>query len=547
MNIKHLKQYQKLALFLYKYGTSDLVKHSGLTDALGNELEAKSEVKDVQPEELVNDIKELGPAFIKFGQLLSTRPDLLPPAFIEALSHLQDDIDPFPYQEVEQIVQEELGERISKAFLTFSEKPLASASLGQVHRAQLRSGKEVVVKVQRPNIRSRIVEELDVLQHAASFLEKNTAIGQQFECEQLVNNFRKTLLRELNYNKEAEQMRMLHHNLKEFEQLHIPLAVDDYTTGRILTMEYLPGRKVTEISGVSKTEMDGHAIADTLFQAYLKQIVVDGFMHADPHPGNIHLLEDNRLALLDIGMVAYISEDIREKYLQLLLALGEAKGDKVVRILSDMSRQREDADPESFRAEVGAMVQENRNTTMQDLQTGQVIFAIIKTAGACGYLLPVELSLVAKALLNLDQVSKELAPDFSPNKAIREHAMALMRRHMWQELKPENFFSSVLESKKLLETLPERTNKIMHKLAENELEIKVNAFDERHMMVGLQKIANRITMGLILAALVVGSSLLMRVPTPFTIFGYPGLAIICFLLAAVGAVWLLVRTLLSDE
>ena len=547
MKLSHLNQYRKLALFLYKYGTSDLVKHSGLTDALGEDLESEPTATNVDPDEMVTDIKELGPAFIKLGQLLSTRPDLLPKPFIDALTHLQDDIDPFPYEDVERIVQEEIGERISKAFNYFEEIPLASASLGQVHRAELRSGKEVVVKIQRPGIRKQVLEELEVLEHAASFLEKNTETGAQFECVRLVENFRKTLLRELNYYKEAEQMRMLHHNLKEMELLVIPLPVDDYSSDKVLTMEYLKGKKVTCISGVSKTELDGTALADTLFKAYLKQIIVDGFMHADQHPGNIHLMENGKLALLDIGIVAYISEEYRQRYLQLLLALSEGKGDKVGDILMNMSKKKDDADEQNFRDTIGDLVQENRNTTMEDLQTGRVIFAMIKAAGESGYLLPVELSLVAKALLNLDQVSRALAPDFSPNKAIREHAAGLMQRHMLHELKPENFFSTLLESKKLMETLPERANKIIHNLAENQLEFKIKAFDERHLMVGLQKIANRITMGLILAALVVGSALLMKVPTAFTMFGYPGLAMICFLLAAVVAIWLLVKTVTSDE
>ncbi|MAN03847.1 MAG: ABC transporter [Owenweeksia sp.] len=547
MKLSHLRQYQKLASFLYKYGTSDLVKHSGLTDALDFEPEEKEAVLDVKPEELVQDIKDMGPAFIKFGQLLSTRPDLLPAPFIKALEHLQDDIEPFSYEEAEELVQEELGERISKAFHYFEEEPLAAASLGQVHRAQLRSGVEVVVKIQRPGIRKRVMEDLEVLETAAGFLERNTSFGSRFELVRLVENFRKTLLRELDYTKEAEYMRMLQRNLVEFDHIVVPMAVGDYTSSRVLTMEYLPGKKITAISGITKTELDGDTLADELFRAYLKQIVVDGFMHADPHPGNIHLMPDGRLALLDVGMVAFISESMRQKYLQLLLALSEAKSDKVVQLLIDMSKQKENTNVSGFRDSISDLVQQNRNVTMQSLQTGRILFAIIQAAGENGYLLPVELSLVAKALLNLDQVSKTLAPDFAPNKAIRKHAMDIMRRHMWSELAPENFFDSVLESKRLIETLPERLNKILHKASENELRFKIDAFDERHMMVGLQKIANRITMGLILAALVVGSALLMRVPTSFTIFGYPGLAIVCFLLAVVGALWLLIRTVLSDE
>ncbi|MGB0178173.1 MAG: ABC1 kinase family protein, partial [Owenweeksia sp.] len=237
MKLSHLRQYQKLASFLYKYGTSDLVKHSGLTDALGSDVGEKEKITDIKPEELVQDIKDMGPAFIKFGQLLSTRPDLLPAPFIKALQHLQDNIDPFPYEEAEKIVQEELGERISKAFRYFDQKPIAAASLGQVHRAQLLGGQEVVVKVQRPGIRKQVLEDLEVLQTAAGFLERNTGFGSRFECVRLVENFRKTLMRELDYTKEADHMRMLQRNLADFEHIVIPKSINDYTTGKVLTME----------------------------------------------------------------------------------------------------------------------------------------------------------------------------------------------------------------------------------------------------------------------------------------------------------------------
>lgn len=548
MNLGHLSQYRKLAVFLYKYGTSDLVKHSGLSDALGElSVDEVQDSHDIDPQQMVKDIKDMGPAFIKMGQLLSTRPDLLPPAFIDALSHLQDEIEPFPIEQVEEIVQSELGTRISKAFKTFDREPLASASLGQVHLAELRDGQKVVVKVQRPGIREKIIEEMEVLETTASFLENNTDFGRRFECTRLVQQFRKTLFRELSYLREAENMKRLHLNLKEFEHLAVPTPIDDYTTDKVLTMQYLKGRKITKVSPLTRIELNGHVLADELFKAYLKQIVVDGFMHADPHPGNIHLLDDHRIALLDMGMVAYISDEYQKKYLQLLLALSQGQTDKLAHLLMDMSKRQEEADEDTFKAEISDLVQENRSTTMENLQTGKVIFALIRAAGENGFLLPAELSLVAKALLNLDQVGRILAPDFSPNVAIKQHAMDLMQKHMLSDLAPQNLFSTLLESKKLAETMPERINKILENASENKIRMKIDAFDEHNMMVGLQKIANRITMGLILAALVVGCALMMRIPTSFTIWGYPGLAMIFFLLAAIGAIVLLVKIIAKDE
>lgn len=548
MKISHLDQYRKLALFLYKYGTSDLVKSSGLAEALGEDfLEDDTKEKDVLPEEMVQDLLGMGPAFVKLGQLLSTRPDLLPAPYIEALSKLQDQVEPFPFGQVEQIISEELGTRISKAFLSFDETPLASASLGQVHLAQLRDGTPVVVKVQRPGIRQEILTGLEVMESVAGFLERNTTVGRQFETTHMVAYFRRTILRELNYLKEAEHMKILGDNLRDFPLLLVPAPIDDYTTDKVLTMQYLKGQKITSLTPLRAMEIDGDALVSELLKAYMQQIVVDGFMHADPHPGNVHLTDDNRIALLDLGMVAYIGEEAREKYLQLLLYLGDAKADKVAHLLMEISRQTEYANAAAFQEEIRAVVQENQHMTMERLETGRLIFALIRAAGQNGFMPPIELSLVGKALLNLDQVGCRIAPGFRPNETIRLHAATLLRKHLLKDVSANTLFSTLLESKRLVETLPERLNKLLHNASENKLRLQVDAFDEKHLMQGFQKVANRITMGLIIAALLIASAMLMSVPSPFWLFGYPGMAILAFIMALVGAVVMAVQIFFRDE
>lgn len=524
-----------------------MIRQSGLMNGLEAEGSEEDHPVDLDPEALVHDIQQLGPTFIKLGQLLSTRPDLLYPEYIDALSHLQDDLEPFPYEEVEEIVSSELGVRISKAFNSFEKTPIAAASLGQVHLAEMRNGTLVVVKVQRPGIRKKVLEELDILNDVSGFLEKNTALGEKYELNQLLNHFRGTLLRELNYLKEAEHMNVLGKNLAEFKNIIVPEAVADYTTDKVLTMEFIKGRKITKISPLKRLEIDGEKLCEELFRSYLKQIVVDGFLHADPHPGNIHLTEDNKIALLDMGMVAHLSRTLRENYLRLLLHVSENNADKVVDLLLKMSRATRDADEEAFRARTVVLIQENQNASLEEIDTGRALFALIHIAGQHGFHLPIELSTVGKTLLNLDRVACTLAPQFNPNKAIRKHAMELMNKHMYRELAPHNFFSTLLEGKEFLEKLPGRLNKIVGNISDNKIRVKVDAFDERHMMQGFQKVANRITLGLILAALVVGSALLMRVPTDFRLFGYPGFAIIAFLIAAAGALALAIHIFLSDE
>ena len=312
-------------------------------------------------------------------------------------------------------------------------------------------------------------------------------------------------------------------------------------------MEFIKGRNITRISPLRKLEIDGEKICEDLFQAYLQQIVVDGFMHADPHPGNVYLTEDNKVALLDMGMMAHLSNELRQNYLKLILHISENRTSEAIELLIKMSKKGPDADEEKFRMLISDLIQENQNASVDDIDTGRVMFGLITAAGQCDFHMPMELSLVGKALLNLDLVAHTLAPDFNPNEAIRANAMTLMNKIMVKELKPQHFFSALLEGKELLEKMPERLNKIIGNVADNNLKVKVDAFDERHIMKGFQKVANRITVGLILAALVIGSALMMNVRTDFTLFGYPGIAIVSFLLATSGAIALAIHIFFYDE
>lgn len=544
--MKHISKYKDILLFIWKHGDRSMLEQTGIRAELPD-TEANDTSTPLDDDTLIKDITELGPAFVKLGQLLSTRPDILPEPYIQVLSNLQDNLEPFPYSQVESIVESELGVRISKGFGNFDPEPMAAASLGQVHRASLRDGRPVVVKVQRPGIRKQVMEELDAIEQASEFIEKNTTLGRKYQINQLFLQFKRTLIRELNYLKEAEHMNLLEQNLSEFERILIPTSVPDYTTDKVLTMEFIDGCNISKISPLRKLEIDGEAICDELFRCYLKQIVVDGFIHADPHPGNVHLTEDNRIALLDMGMVAHLSDALRKNYLKLILSISENKAGETLDILIRMSTRDEDADTDRFRQEMTTLIQENQNVSIKDIDTGQVLFRMIQTAASCGFRLPMELSTIGKALLNLDLVAHTLAPDFDPNAAIRKNAMSLMNKIMIKELAPQNFFSTLLEGKELIEKLPERLNKLMDRAANNELRIGVDAFDEKRIMKGFQKVANRITLGLILASLVIGSALLMRIQTDFQLFGYPGFAIISFITAAVGAIGLAIHIFFYDE
>src|ERR687885_1896947 len=253
---EHLKRYKDVAMLLVKYGRSDLVKDSGLESALMEEDVARDE-SDHSAQDLADDLERLGPTFVKLGQLLSTRADLLPPAYLEALARLQDDVEPFSFAEVEKIIESELCVRISKAFSRFESKPVASASLGQVHRAALRDGREVVVKVQRPDIRQQMIEDFDALEEVAGFLDARTEIGRRYEFTPMVEELRKSVLRELDYREEAGNLVTFADNLSTFETIVVPRPVEDYTTSRVLTMDFVAGKKITDLSPLGLMEIDG--------------------------------------------------------------------------------------------------------------------------------------------------------------------------------------------------------------------------------------------------------------------------------------------------
>jgi predicted unusual protein kinase regulating ubiquinone biosynthesis (AarF/ABC1/UbiB family) len=457
LNPERLKRYKDVALLLIKYGRSDLVRQAGLEEAVELD-EIGAGAAAASADELAGDLEKLGPTFIKLGQLLSTRADLLPGPYLEALSRLQDQIEPFSYEEVERIV-----------------------------------------------------------------------------------------LRELDFKIEAENLATISQNLAEFEAIVIPEPVDDFCTSRVLTMEYIQGKKITTLSPLRLLELDGSSLADELFRAYLRQFLVDGLFHADPHPGNVFVTDDDRIALLDLGMVGHVSRTFQDNLLRLLLAISEGRGDDAAEAAIKMGEPKEGFDQVKFTQRVTDLVAENRDAVLSRLNAGKVTLEITKISADCWFRLPPEFTMVAKALLNLDRVVYTLDPTFDPNAVIRERSVEILQRNILKSVAPNNLLAGVVDIKEFVEKLPPRVNKILDTIGNNDLRFKVDAIDEKVLLDGLQKVANRITLGLVLAALIVGASMLARVETSFRILGYPGLAMIFFLLAAAAGLLLVFSILFYDE
>jgi len=545
---EYLKRYRDIAWLLAKYGRSDLVKQAGLEDVItDDDVKPTNTASAPDAEQLSKDLEKMGPTFIKLAQLLSTRADLLPVPYLEALSRLQDDVEPFSFKEVEEIVTGELGVRISKAFAHFEAQPMAAASLGQVHRAELRDGRQVVVKVQRPNIREVVVKDLEILQGLAEFLDNHTEAGRRYDFAIILSELRKSLMRELDYRQEVRHLIIFNRNFREFKRLIVPLPVEDYCTSRVLTMEHIHGRKITSLSPLALMDIDGYGLAEEIFRAYLKQILIDGIFHADPHPGNVFLTDDNRIALIDLGMAGRITPQSQENILQLLLAISEGRGDEAAAITIKLGEPKESFEEESFSRQVADLITQHQGSRVEDIDAGRVVLEITRISGETGFRLPPEFTLIAKTLLNLDLIVHTLDPGFNPNASIRQHATEIMRERVMKSLSSGAIYNTILEAKGLIEKLPGRINSFLDAVANNEMKIKVEAIDEAKLMEGMQKIANRITMGLVIAALIVGAAMLMRVETKFTIFGYPGLAIIFFFIAAGAGLWFVFHMLFKDE
>src|ERR671920_756550 len=543
---EHLKRYKDMALLLMRYGRADLVRSAGLEEAIDG-AQPDVQVAPEKLEALAADVEKMGPTFIKLAQLLSTRADLLPQPYIEALTRLQDKVEPFPFTEVEQIVATELGVRISKAFSSFESTPIAAASLGQVHRAALRDGREVVVKVQRPGIREEMSKDMDVLSDMSAFLDSHTEAGRMYEFSPLLEEFRKNLLRELDYRLEARNLVVFANNLRDFDRIVVPRPVEDFTTSRVLTMDYISGKKITKLSPLAKIDLDGYQLAQHLFQAYLHQILIDGFFHADPLPGNVFLTDDRRIALIDLGMVARIAPRPQEQLIQLLLAISDGKGDDAADITIKMGEAKPGFDDKSFRKHVADLVLENQNAQLENLDAGKVVLRIQQIAGERCFRLPPEFTMIAKTLLNLDQVVHTLDPKFDPNFAIRNYADVIMKRRFLKNPSAGHIYGTILELKEFVDKLPARVNQLVDTLTTKGIRIDADVIDEHSLLASLHKIANRITVGLLLAALIVGAALMMRVESSWTILGYPAIAIIFFLLAAIGAVVLVINIMFFDE
>ena len=585
---KHLPRLAAIVGLFTRYGLRDIAKQQGLISLLPAE-------EDLPPEEIAEQkahavgfrkrLVELGPAYVKLGQVLSTRPDLLPEAYIRELETLQDDVGPIPFDEVEQIIEEELGGRISKLFDFFDSEPLGTASLGQVHGARMRGGREVVVKVQRPHIRASLADDLEFFHELAMFMSEHTSVGTRIDVLGVIQQMERAIAEELDYRTEARNAATFRKSLAQFPRIMVPKVIEAYSSERVLTTERIHGVKVDKVSPIARLEHDFTPVAEELTRAYLKSITIDGFFHADPHPGNVFVVlpgtrnpmtpaevvsgerrdtarpaatplaqmeveaqaaalpvpedVDVRLALIDFGMTARLSASMRDASTRLLMALGDNRGDEVAATLIEQGEPTDDFDRAGYTREIATLIARNVDLTAAEVQAGKILFEVIDLSFQHGLRLPAEMTLLAKALFNLDGVTRALDPSYTPLETIRAFGNEIAMERAKRDMSPRRLYQIAMESSDFLSRLPHRLDQITQRLADNEISTHVDVPQLPALIVALQKVANRVFSGLVLAGLLVASAQLLPY---WRTLGTAG-----FVIAAVLGIYMVLTIMVSDR
>jgi predicted unusual protein kinase regulating ubiquinone biosynthesis (AarF/ABC1/UbiB family) len=576
-----------------RYGLKDFAKQQGIeglaAEDAAEEPSGNGDGVIERARAFRKRLVELGPAYIKLGQILSTRPDLVPEPYIKELESFQDAVDPIPFSVVEETIEAELGARVSKLFGDFNPEPLGSASLGQVHEATLRDGREVVVKTQRPGIRETLADDIEFFRELARFLTDHTRAGQRIDLVGIIQQLEMALIDELDYRIEARNAAAFRRALAGFPRLLIPRVIEAYTTEKVLTTERIRGLKIGDIPNVARVEHDFGALADEFAKAYLKQITIDGHFHADPHPGNVFVVmpgmpnpwtpaevvagnrrtreraavtplskleqearkeaqderptlpapDEPKLAMIDFGMTARLSTTMRDQIVRLLLDLAENRGDDAAETLIEIGQVGEHFNRQEFAGAVASMVGRNYDLDIGEIEAGTLLYEMLNLSYAQGLKLPAELTLLAKALFNLDAITRALDPTFSPITAIREFSTRIANERARRELSLNRVFQVATQTSDLISALPHRIDVLTQKLAANEFAIKFETPQVHVLVRGMQKIANRVFSGLVLGCVVVASAMLLP---HRRILGTTG-----FIIAAIIGLYMVVSILVQDR
>ncbi|GIX49637.1 MAG: ubiquinone biosynthesis protein UbiB [Candidatus Tectimicrobiota bacterium] len=546
--LRGLKRYREVAQALVKYGYVDVVEALRLDMPLrfGRRLLGRPEAPPVsKPVRLRLLCEELGPTFIKLGQLLSTRPDLLPPEYLRELARLQDHAPSEDFAAICATVQEELGRPLTELFASIDAAPLAAASIAQVHRATLPGGERVILKVQRPGIRQVIQADLDLLRDLARLAERYLSELRPLQPTGLVEEFARSIAQELDFRHELRNLQRCAQLFADDPTVYVPKAYPELSTARVLTMEYVEGIKITDREALCAAGLDPRAVAVNGANALLKQVFVHGFFQADPHPGNLVVRKDNTIAILDYGMFGTIDAETREQLATLLLGLVQRDVAKILRALAGLEVLSPELNRRQLRRDLTMLADTYLTVPLEQLDLSTLVEEVMQVVRRHGLRLPSDFYLLLRALITAESLGRELDPSFS----IMEHLRPFAERLVMERYDPRYLLRKLghtaEEAEELLLFLPAAAMQILDKLRRGELHLGLEVQQLDRLMREFDTASNRLTLAIILAASIIGSSLILLTEMPPLLFGYPALGLIGFTVAGVLGFGLVIAILRS--
>ncbi|OPL16770.1 MAG: ABC transporter [delta proteobacterium MLS_D] len=544
---RHVNRYRQILGVMIKFGFGDFIDriNVGRYFESGMQFVTRSTAKRLdtltRAERVRMAIEELGPTFVKLGQILSTRPDLLPADMIVELEKLQDDVVQVPFEDIRSAVEEELGITLEQLFERFDVEPVAAASIGQVHRARLASGDEVIVKVRRPGISSRVEVDLEILHHLASLAEEHVEEAQLFRPVKIAEEFARTLENEIDYTVEASYAERFANQFQDNEAIYVPRIFREYTTSRILVMEYVEGIKASKLDRLDGEGYDRKIIAERGADLLLAQIFDYGFFHADPHPGNIFILPDNVICYLDFGMMGSVDRRSRDELADMVFAIVQGDERKVTDALLAVVETEEDPDRRLLESDMSHLIELYAFKPLKEIRIAQVLNKILNLISRHRLRLPFDKYLMIKALATTEGVGYMLDPDFD----MTARAAPFIRRLKLQRFMPGRIVEELMDTGgdavKLFRELPRETHDILRQIKQGKIRATFDHRGLEPLIQSMEHSANRLAVGLVAGSLVIGSSVMIGLEARPFLFGISAVGLAGILLAGLLGVYLFFR------